>query len=215
MRLDNAECAYSVEFMCRKLGVSKSGYYDWRNRPDSATAQRREELRLVIKKAFDMSDGTYGYRRVHAQLLRWGVAAGPELVRQLMRKLGLVPTCRAIRNPAGRRREPHGPQQGPLLRTPPGSNDASPKPWDRRPGKPPALAPRPALRRSHAAPSSWNSRSSISALNFRGWGTGAHENWEAPSGRLPVEVNGEESERTRFRKGVEKEAPSWPRRGQR
>ncbi|MFD4578168.1 hypothetical protein ACFWP1_37875, partial [Streptomyces sp. NPDC058425] len=31
MRLDNAECAYSVEFMCRKLGVSKSGHYDWRN----------------------------------------------------------------------------------------------------------------------------------------------------------------------------------------
>ncbi|MFI9617274.1 IS3 family transposase [Streptomyces sp. NPDC052023] len=91
MRLDNAECAYSVEFMCRKLGVSKSGYYDWRNRPDSATAQRREELGLLIKKAFDISDSTYGYRRVHAQLLRWGVTAGPELVRQLMRDLGLVP----------------------------------------------------------------------------------------------------------------------------
>lgn len=91
MRLDNAECAYSVGFMCRQLGVSTSGYYDWRNRPDSATIQRRDELRLLIKKAFDMSDGTYGYRRVHAQLLRWGHAAGPELVRQLMRELGLVP----------------------------------------------------------------------------------------------------------------------------
>lgn len=91
MRLGDAECAYSVEFMCRQLGVSKSGYYDWRNRPDSATAQRRGELRLLIKKAFDMSDGTYGYRRVHAQLLRWGVAAGPEMVRQLMRELSLVP----------------------------------------------------------------------------------------------------------------------------
>jgi helix-turn-helix protein len=91
MRLDDAECAYSVEFMCRQLGVSTSGYYDWRNRPDSATAQRREELRFLIKKAFDMSDGTYGYRRVHAQLLRWAVAAGLELVRQLMRELGLVP----------------------------------------------------------------------------------------------------------------------------
>jgi putative transposase len=91
MRLDNAECAYSVEFMCRQLDVSTSGYYDWRNRPDSATVHRRGELRLLIKKAFDMSDGTYGYRRIHAQLLRWGHAAGPELVRQLMRELGLVP----------------------------------------------------------------------------------------------------------------------------
>jgi transposase InsO family protein len=38
-----------------------------------------------------MSDSTYGYRRVHAQLLRWGQAANLELVRQLMRELGLVP----------------------------------------------------------------------------------------------------------------------------
>ncbi|WP_267246416.1 hypothetical protein [Streptomyces sp. PR69] len=54
MRLDDAECAYSVEFMCRKLGASKTGYYDWRNRTDTATARRREELRLLTKKAFDM-----------------------------------------------------------------------------------------------------------------------------------------------------------------
>lgn len=90
MRLDAAEYAYPVEFMCERLGVSKSGYYDWRCRPDSATAHRREELRLLIQKAFDMSDSTYGYRRVHAQLLRWGVTAGSELVRQLIRELGLV-----------------------------------------------------------------------------------------------------------------------------
>jgi putative transposase len=77
--------------MCERLGVSKSGYYDWRSRPDSATAQRREELKLLIKKAFEMSDTTYGYRRIHAQLARWGVTVGPELVRLLMRELGLVP----------------------------------------------------------------------------------------------------------------------------
>ncbi|MFZ3552104.1 IS3 family transposase [Streptomyces sp. 4.24] len=91
MRLDTAEYVFSVEFMCERLDVSKSGYYDWRHRPDSATAQRREELKLLITKAFDDSDSTYGYRRVHAQLARWGVAAGLELVRQLMRQLGLVP----------------------------------------------------------------------------------------------------------------------------
>ena len=71
--------------------MSKSGYYDWRSRPESVTTQRREELKLLIQKAFEMSDSTYGYRRVHAQLARWGVAAGLELVRQPMRVLGLVP----------------------------------------------------------------------------------------------------------------------------
>lgn len=91
MRLDAAECAYPVEFMCERLGVSKSGYYDWRSRPESATAQRYEELKQLVMKAFETSDSTYGYRRIHAQMLRWGVAAGPELVRRLMRDLGLRP----------------------------------------------------------------------------------------------------------------------------
>ncbi|MEV5282887.1 IS3 family transposase [Streptomyces sp. NPDC052811] len=71
--------------------MSRSGYYDWRSRPESATAQRREQLKLLIKKAFDISDSTYGHRRIQAQLDRWGVAAGMELVRCLMRELGLVP----------------------------------------------------------------------------------------------------------------------------
>src|ERR1700757_5403934 len=76
--------------MCRWLEVSKSGYYEWRSRPESATARRRGHLKLLIKKAFDDSDGTYGYRRVWWQLARWGVRAGLELVRALMRELGLV-----------------------------------------------------------------------------------------------------------------------------
>jgi putative transposase len=82
--------APAITLMCRWLEVSKSGYYEWRSRPESATARRREELKLLIKKAFDDSDGTYGYRRVWWQLARWGVRAGLELVRALMRELGLV-----------------------------------------------------------------------------------------------------------------------------
>jgi putative transposase len=82
--------APAITLMCSWLGVSKSGFYEWRSRPESATAKRRGELKLLIKKAFDGSDGTYGYRRVWWQLARWGVRAGPELVRALMRELGLV-----------------------------------------------------------------------------------------------------------------------------
>jgi putative transposase len=82
--------APTITCMCGWLGVSKSGFYEWRSRPDSATAKRREGLKLLIKKAFDDSDGTYGYRRIGQQLARWGVRAGLELVRALMRELGLV-----------------------------------------------------------------------------------------------------------------------------
>jgi putative transposase len=82
--------APTITCMCRWLGVSKSGFYEWRSRPESATVKRREELKLLITKAFGDSDGTYGYRRVWSQLARWGVRAGLELVRGLMRELGLV-----------------------------------------------------------------------------------------------------------------------------
>jgi transposase InsO family protein len=82
--------APGITQMCAWLEVSKSGFYDWRSRPESATAKRQEKLKLLIKKIFEDSDGTYGYRRITAQLARWRVPAGAELVRKLMRVLGLV-----------------------------------------------------------------------------------------------------------------------------
>jgi putative transposase len=76
--------------MCRWLEVSKSGFYEWRNRPESPAARRRADLAALIRHVFEDSDGTYGYRRIAAQLARSGIAAGAELVRRLMRELGLV-----------------------------------------------------------------------------------------------------------------------------
>jgi putative transposase len=84
------ENAPAVTWMCAWLDVSKSGFYDWKSRPETATAKRQEKLRLLIKKIFDDSDGTYGYRRIAGQLARQGIVAGAELVRKLMRALGLV-----------------------------------------------------------------------------------------------------------------------------
>ena len=83
----------SVVKMCRWLEVSRSGFYEWRNAAESAAAGRRGILALCVKKSFDDSDETYGYRRVHADLVAWGVPAGPELVRSVMRELGLE-ACR-------------------------------------------------------------------------------------------------------------------------
>jgi putative transposase len=88
---DTGEKKYMITAMCEWLDVSTSGYYEWLDRPDSVTAQRRAWLSLLAKKAFDDSEETYGYRRVHAQLLRWGAHCTQELVRGIMRDLGLVP----------------------------------------------------------------------------------------------------------------------------
>jgi putative transposase len=83
--------APSVVKMCAWLEISRSGFYGWRDRPASAAAERREKLKLFITRSFGDSDETYGYRRVHADLAGWGVPAGPELVRSVMRELGLEP----------------------------------------------------------------------------------------------------------------------------
>lgn len=77
--------------MCRWLEVKRSSFNDWRTRPASATAKRRDDLKLIIIKLFEESEETYGYRRVHADLVAWAVPCGLELVRRLMRELGLEP----------------------------------------------------------------------------------------------------------------------------
>ncbi|MDO9063014.1 MAG: IS3 family transposase [Microbacterium sp.] len=79
-----------VTRMCVWLAVSTSGFYHWLSRPASATAARREALTGRVKHFFTASDGTYGYRRVHADLADEGTDCSPELVRQIMRAEGLV-----------------------------------------------------------------------------------------------------------------------------
>ena len=73
--INRQEGRYLISSMCRWSGVSKSGYYSWRDRPQSQTAIRREELRVMIKNIIEDSDGTYGYRRIQSLLGRKAVRA--------------------------------------------------------------------------------------------------------------------------------------------
>lgn len=88
--IDAEKAMFAIVKMCEWLSVSTSGFYDWLSRSVSATAQRRTHLGALIQAIFDESDSTYGYRRVHAALLRQGDDCGPELVRGIMGELGLV-----------------------------------------------------------------------------------------------------------------------------
>lgn len=95
---------YSIKQMCRWLEVSTSGFYEWLSRPASATAQWRERLKPLIVKAFTDSDGRYGHRRIQEQLARWGQLCHRDVVRDLMRELGLVP-CQPRRSRKGTTRQ--------------------------------------------------------------------------------------------------------------
>jgi putative transposase len=88
--IDAEKAHYPIVKMCAWLQVSTSGFYTWRDRPASPTARRRARLAVLVQAIFDDSDGTYGYRRIHAALRRQGEDCGPELVRDLMRELDLV-----------------------------------------------------------------------------------------------------------------------------
>jgi putative transposase len=118
--IDAEKANYPVINMCAWMDVSKAGFYDWAARPVSATASRREELKVLIAHVFADSDGTYGYRRVHAALTRAGVEVGPELVRHLMRVLDLTPCqprpWRPTTTVAGDAAGPAGPGGTGLLR---------------------------------------------------------------------------------------------------
>jgi putative transposase len=89
--IDAEKARYPIAKMCVWLDVSTSGYYEWVDRPPSATARRWTRLAALVRAVFGECDGTYGYRRVHVALVRQGEGCGPELVREIMRELGLVP----------------------------------------------------------------------------------------------------------------------------
>lgn len=88
--IDGEKDTYPIVKMCAWLGVSTSGYYEWKDRAPSPAAQRRARLAVMITAIFEANHGTYGYRRIHAVLVRSGEQVSDELVRELMRELGLV-----------------------------------------------------------------------------------------------------------------------------
>jgi len=80
----------NVQHACRVLGVSQSGYYAWKDRPDAPRTVRRIWLAGEIADIHRASGGTYGSRRVGAEL-RYGrgIIAGRHSVEGIMHELGL------------------------------------------------------------------------------------------------------------------------------
>lgn len=101
-----------VQLACRVLKVSQSGFYAWRTRAPSARTVRHTLLLERIQQIHLDARGTYGSRRVHAELtMGQGVQVGVEAVAMLMRRAG-------IQGISGRprwRRAPNVPTAGDLV----------------------------------------------------------------------------------------------------
>jgi putative transposase len=75
---------------CRLLGVSRSGYYEWKDRPPSVRDQENKLLLKQIRQVHTDSRGSYGSPRVHAELtLGLGLVVNEKRVARLMRQAGL------------------------------------------------------------------------------------------------------------------------------
>jgi putative transposase len=80
---------YPASILCRLLGVSRSGYYAWRERPEG-----QDQLAPQVEEVFWRHSRRYGSRRITAEL-RAQAVIGRHRVRRLMREQGLQATAAA------------------------------------------------------------------------------------------------------------------------
>jgi len=73
--------------LCRLFGVSRSGYYAWRERPISAHRQYDLKLMSLIQELHQGYRRAYGAARVHKALRYQGHSCSRRRVRRLMREL--------------------------------------------------------------------------------------------------------------------------------
>jgi putative transposase len=87
--IDAKRAQHPVCLLCSVLGVSRAGYYAWKQRPLSERQRRDDELLGEVRAIHAESKGTYGWPRVHAELRHRGVRVSRKRVARLMRQAGL------------------------------------------------------------------------------------------------------------------------------
>lgn len=66
--IDTLAREYDVKELCALMGVSRSGYYKWKNRGKSSQENRREEIIGIVQEVHT-EHPSHGYRWVHAYIL--------------------------------------------------------------------------------------------------------------------------------------------------
>ena len=87
--IDAKKACYPVALLCRHLGVSRSGYYAWAQRPESQRDKSDRALSVEVAAVHQESRSRYGSPRVHAELRSRGRRVSRKRVARLMRQQGL------------------------------------------------------------------------------------------------------------------------------
>lgn len=80
---------FSVSGVLEKLGISKSGYYDWKRRDKSKTAKRKERVIEKIKEVHKKSYENYGAPKITRELRKQGEVISERTVGKYMRENGI------------------------------------------------------------------------------------------------------------------------------
>jgi transposase InsO family protein len=76
------------------LQVTRSGFYAWQRRPESAHARRDRHLRVRVRASHDASRRAYGRPRIWKDLVEAGERVSEKRVGRLMREEGIVARAR-------------------------------------------------------------------------------------------------------------------------
>lgn len=87
--VDQHRDRFGVEPICETLDVSASAYYQRKTGERSARAVEDERLTVRIHATQEANYEAYGYRRMHAQLVREDETAGRDQIARLMRTAGV------------------------------------------------------------------------------------------------------------------------------
>ena len=93
-RIAAEKACFPVAKLCRALDMSLSGFYAWHTRPESAHAQRDQQLRVLIRASHEVSRRTYGSPRIHRDLLEQGHRISRKRVIRLKQGEGLTARAR-------------------------------------------------------------------------------------------------------------------------
>ena len=85
---------YSVARMCRQLGVSRTGYCQWRRREPSERSMANATLDAQVATIHESSKRSYGRPRIVRSLRDCGVPVSHERVRNSLKRQGLRPVYR-------------------------------------------------------------------------------------------------------------------------
>ncbi len=80
---------FPVEKMCKVLRLSRSSYYNWKNRKPSNRDQENKVLEKMIREIHLKSKGTYGSPRISRELKELGFSASKPRVARLMKSIGI------------------------------------------------------------------------------------------------------------------------------